>query len=151
MGMPLLHTVQTRHVQTDYGNIYGSTILGVTKIETTTTSSTYTRSTDTLRMSESDSSCLEGGSSRSLVQSRAHSQNATLSSYLAAFWPSLPSLRYCMSCAHKFKVVFPTNIAMTCDVSPSQEQIIFIANGHVGPIGSFWCMESCDGTKKQPV
>lgn len=37
-----------------------------------------------------------------------------------------------MSCVHKFKVVFPTNVAMTCDVSPTEDLIlIFIAKSHV--------------------
>ena len=37
-----------------------------------------------------------------------------------------------MSCAHKLNVVFPTNVPMTCDVSPVKELIlIFIAKSHV--------------------
>lgn len=37
-----------------------------------------------------------------------------------------------MSCAHKFKVVLRTNIAMTCYMSSSEELIlIFIAKSHV--------------------
>lgn len=37
-----------------------------------------------------------------------------------------------MSCAHKFHVVSPTDVAVACDVSPAEELIlIFIANGHV--------------------
>lgn len=88
-GNALLHMVQTRYVQTQTKETsMDRQFLGVTKFKTTTTPST--RSTNTLRMSEPDSRCLEGGCSRSLVQPRAHSQTATLSSCLVVFWLSPP-------------------------------------------------------------